>query len=260
MAVANALPRIPRTEGLCPEHIHLRGRPDTAAVLVDQFGCAHQLRETTVVGREPGDGGLAVLESSVSRRHAELRCERGTWQVRDLGSTNGTYIDGQRVDDAHAVADGQLVVVGDVAFAFLADGSTALARTVTESIRATATLPVSPDDRAVRLAAPSGGGGGFIEYGDERAQLGTSQFALLVVLARRYLAEAELPDDVRGFVRSSELLGEIPWETAHPSDNHLKQLVRRVRRALERIGLSDVIESRQRLGYRLLAQPDIAAE
>src|SRR5271168_4120807 len=48
-------------------------------------------------------GRLATLEmvlddTSVSRRHAEIRSTPQGWRVRDLGSTNGTYVNGNRLE------------------------------------------------------------------------------------------------------------------------------------------------------------------
>jgi hypothetical protein len=107
----------------------------------------------------------------------------------------------------------------------------------------------------IRLIEPSGGGGGFLETGDTRVQLTTTQFAFLQVLARRMQDETTQPEAVRGFIRSSELLADLPWDTAHPEENHLKQLVRRVRRSLSRAGLGNLIESRRGFGYRLRVMP-----
>jgi DNA-binding response OmpR family regulator len=60
---------------------------------------------------------------------------------------------------------------------------------------------------------------------------------------------------VRGFVRSTELLASLSWDTARPEDNHIKQLVRRVRQALARASMGDLIESRHGFGYRLRVRP-----
>src|SRR5690606_29605535 len=52
-----------------------------------------------MVGRdEAADIRLEV--SAVSRRHAELRLERGRWVVTDQGSRNGTLVDGHLIDEA----------------------------------------------------------------------------------------------------------------------------------------------------------------
>src|SRR5690606_20348772 len=52
-----------------------------------------------VVGREPS-ADLTVAVRAVSRQHAELRRESSGWWVRDLASTNGTLLDGRRIDRA----------------------------------------------------------------------------------------------------------------------------------------------------------------
>lgn len=248
--------RIPRVSGFLIEHISVRGTPDSRAVLVDQFGQPRRLPSSLILGREPGEPGLVLLESSVSRRHAELRLTDGGWQIRDLDSTNGTFVEGHRVHDAVTLASGQLVVVGDIGFLFYEDGESEVAVRETAEIRATAVSPTRVH-ASLRLCEPSAGGGGDVDYQGQRIQLSETQFALLILLARRYLADADRPEDVRGFVQSSELLVNLPFTTAYPDENHLKQVVRRVRRGLERLGLADAIESRQRFGYRLLVDPII---
>ena len=65
----------------------------------------------TVVGRAPGQG-LTLAHESVSRRHCELRVDpRGQVWVRDLGSTNGTLLDGTPVprDPPRLVPSGGLI-------------------------------------------------------------------------------------------------------------------------------------------------------
>ena len=106
-----------------------------------------------------------------------------------------------------------------------------------------------------RLHEPTGGGGGLIEVDGKQVQLTTTQFELMALMIRRMAAEAHQPELVRGFVRSSELIADLSWDTREPSENHVKQLVRRVRRALIKSEIGDLIESRHRFGYRLRAIP-----
>jgi hypothetical protein len=245
-------------DGLCPEQITAAPTRDaTSACLIDQWGRVHHLSDVTTIGRDPEQAMIAVLEQSVSRLHVELRLDRGRWMVRDLGSTNGSFIEGKRVDRATAIGDLQLLVVGDVGFVFVLDGGTIGIGGVPSSIRATV---AHARNERLRLIEPAAGGGGVVDYGGAQVQLGATQFALVRLLGERFLAEQGRPDEVRGFVRSVELMKTLPWETAHPDDNHVKQMVRRVRRALARVGLEDAIESRHGFGYRLVIPPIFATE
>src|SRR4030095_533189 len=108
-------------DGLIPDHI--RSNVDTteaAAWVVDGFGAAHALAPKTGVARSH-EGELVVLASSVSREHAELRRTDAGWHIRDLGSRNGTYVDGTRAQGRVTLADRTLVKIGDVALWFLAE-------------------------------------------------------------------------------------------------------------------------------------------
>ena len=110
----------------------------------------------------------------------------------------------------------------------------------------------------MRLHEPTGGGGGVVEVTSKQVQLTATQFELFSLLVRRMVEEAHQPDLVRGFVRTSELIGDLSWDTRDPGDNHVKQLVRRVRRALIKADIGDLIESRHRFGYRLRVVPRLA--
>ena len=107
--------------------------------------------------------------------------------------------------------------------------------------------PVAPDDddafgeehtdiglpeMRFRMHEPTGGGGGLIEVDGKQVQLTTTQFELMALMIKRMATELHQPELVRGFVRSSELIADLSWDTREPSENHVKQLVRRVRRAL----------------------------
>ncbi|MFJ8669419.1 FHA domain-containing protein [Streptomyces sp. NPDC093600] len=71
----------------------------------------HPLR----IGRDPANG-LRLSHETVSRLHAELSLQGGLWVLRDLGSTNGTTVNGRRVTGAVVVQAGDLVEFGQMSF------------------------------------------------------------------------------------------------------------------------------------------------
>jgi two-component system, cell cycle response regulator len=71
-----------------------------------------------VIGRETR-ADLVIPRDSVSRQHAQLVCDRdGNWWVQDLGSTNGTFINEERVE-RRTLSDGDQLRFGDAIFKFL---------------------------------------------------------------------------------------------------------------------------------------------
>lgn len=72
----------------------------------------------TVVGRD-AQAGLSLEDARISRRHALLVCAGGRVSVTDLGSRNGTFLNGRRVADAAPVlTPGDVLKVGDFTLVF----------------------------------------------------------------------------------------------------------------------------------------------
>jgi FHA domain-containing protein/uncharacterized protein DUF1707 len=67
------------------------------------------------IGRGPSCDCL-LPEDSVSRRHAELWREAGRWYIRDLGSRNGTRVNGLRVLEPVGVRPGDRITLGDATY------------------------------------------------------------------------------------------------------------------------------------------------
>ncbi len=72
--------------------------------------------QVTTIGRSR-ENDVVVVDANVSRRHAEIRQEDGGYWVVDLGSTNGTQVNGKRVDRAR-LESGDHVVFGATEFVF----------------------------------------------------------------------------------------------------------------------------------------------
>jgi len=93
-----------------PADERAQGSPEAASfrlVVVDGLDLGRELRvdggepSRLLVGKGPS-ADLKLVDPAVSRRHLALEIERGRLRVTDLGSTNGTQIDGHEVVDAFA--------------------------------------------------------------------------------------------------------------------------------------------------------------
>lgn len=72
-------------------------------------------QQTFTIGRSP-DCDLAIPDKTVSRQHAELRQADGEWVLADLGSTNGTRVNGWRAGTGFAIRPGDRVAFGRAVF------------------------------------------------------------------------------------------------------------------------------------------------
>ena len=86
-------------------------------------------RATTTAGRHP-NSNIFLDDVTVSRRHAEFRCVGGEFQVVDVGSLNGTYVNREPVDWA-VLANGDEVQIGKFRLVFLTGPTTGDTESVT---------------------------------------------------------------------------------------------------------------------------------
>ncbi|MEA2452665.1 MAG: hypothetical protein QOG04_1375 [Actinomycetota bacterium] len=89
-------------------------------VVVDDDGKATErisvTRTPVVIGRM-SSCDVVLADSNVSRRHAELRREGDDWVIEDLGSTNGTLVDG-KLAQQHSLQGGETLGFGTSALRF----------------------------------------------------------------------------------------------------------------------------------------------
>jgi len=72
--------------------------------------------QAALIGRE--SRALPMSDNTVSRRHCELVPLDGQWILKDLGSSNGTYVNGLRVDNTYALKLGDQIRVGKTLLVF----------------------------------------------------------------------------------------------------------------------------------------------
>lgn len=66
--------------------------------------------ERQVLGRRQGP--VALTDTRISRRHAEVSIQNDVWVIRDLGSSNGTWVNGERIEGLCELEEGDRLVLG----------------------------------------------------------------------------------------------------------------------------------------------------
>ena len=87
-----------------------------------RWGDMHLLRPGTTVplGRVATDG-IVVRDDRCSRIHCEFYLQGQSWYLRDLGSRNGTRLNGERIQVAVPVKNGDIIRIGNTKLMFTRD-------------------------------------------------------------------------------------------------------------------------------------------
>lgn len=113
--------------------------------------------EQLIIGRDPSNA-IVINDPEVSRRHARLMLQGGRYVLEDLGSTNGTFVNGRRLSAPYVLKPGDVVSLGEtITLVFEAVTFDPGATVVSASAKAPAAPPpvTPPVASSPRPAAPA---------------------------------------------------------------------------------------------------------
>lgn len=193
--------------------------------LTDPTGREHALTGDVITIGRAVENDVVVTSRRVSREHARLRREGWRVMLEDVGSTNGTFLNDERVLNPVQLRDGDRIRIGDVTFIFHDPAIT---------IRETPFPELGVDVAA-----------GIVRLDRRRIDLSAKEFALLAYLHGR-----------RGQICSKDEIGLAVWPEydGEVYDYQVENLVHRLRQELE-VDPSDpqLLVTVRGMGYKLVA-------
>ncbi|MHB9020032.1 MAG: FHA domain-containing protein, partial [Minisyncoccota bacterium] len=145
VVVARALPDVatgvtPAAEVHRVAHLIIRDSPDSA-----RKGTLVPVGDAALLVGRGTDCNLSISDEGLSRRHAEVFRQGSDVVVRDVGSSNGTYVNSVRVSTEQALRHGDVVVMGLTTIAFEDPEAIARIDTVdTSRVRTPSSAPPPP--------------------------------------------------------------------------------------------------------------------
>jgi len=194
--------------------------------LTDPNGQEHMLvNQENIIGRTL-ECDVVISSKSVSREHACVKRKGRRWFVEDKGSTNGTFLNEERVTGTLEIRDGDCLLVGEVSFIFHDPDSTV-------------SRNPQPDLDFDQVA-------GIVRLNRKVVSLSSKEYQLLSYLYGR-----------RGQVCSKDEIGRAVWpeyESGGVFDYQIENLVHRLRMQLEmNASEPQLLLTVRGLGYKLIA-------
>jgi DNA-binding response OmpR family regulator len=172
---------------------------------------------------------IVIVSQRASRDHAHIRREGRLTLLEDMGSTNGTYLNGERILGSVQLRDGDQVSIGEVSFTFHDPDTT--------------TRETPFPELEINIEA------GVARLNRHIIQLSPKEFSLLAFLHKN-----------RGKVCSKDDIGRAVWPEYQAGiyDYQIENLVRRLRTKIEEDANTPILLVTIRgMGYKLLGKSDI---
>jgi hypothetical protein len=87
-------------------------QPSRLQPVLDIDGQRYSLNAPSIILGRSSEADIHIEDTGVSRRHLEIRTANGVTNAVDLGSTNGSYVNGQRVSGSTELSDGSTITMG----------------------------------------------------------------------------------------------------------------------------------------------------
>jgi DNA-binding response OmpR family regulator len=172
---------------------------------------------------------IVIVSKRASREHAHIRRDGRRTFLDDLGSTNGTFLNGERVLGSLQLQDGDQIAIGEVVFTFHDPDTT--------------TRETPFPELEVNVEA------GIVRLNRRTIQLSPKEFSLLAYLYQN-----------RGKVCSKDEIGRTVWSEYQSGiyDYQIENLIRRLRTKIESdANLPVLLITIRGLGYKLLGKTDM---
>ncbi|MBN1438632.1 MAG: FHA domain-containing protein, partial [Anaerolineales bacterium] len=111
--------------------------------IVDQDGKEHPISAATVIGRAP-DCQIQIEQPGVSRRHAQFEISGDKVLLKDLESSNGTFVNGLRIQVPTELSDGDQIRIQDNLFTYRAPAPAAAPEPAPQAAAAAAAPAAAP--------------------------------------------------------------------------------------------------------------------
>lgn len=79
----------------------------------------YSLSENTTIGRDDSND-IVLKDKFISKHHAQIIRDEGVYFLEDLNSANGTFLNGEMIEDAIELKDKDMIDIGQVEFLFVA--------------------------------------------------------------------------------------------------------------------------------------------
>ncbi|MCX6079189.1 MAG: FHA domain-containing protein [Chloroflexi bacterium] len=196
---------------------------ETCPTLIDPSGQEHPLHENLIrIGRDM-ENEVVVVSKRASREHAHITREGRRVFLDDKNSTNGTYLNGERIQTKSLLRDGDRIGIGEVTFLFHDPETTTRETPYPE----------------LELNIPAG----EVRINRQIVMLSPKEFSLLTHLYQK-----------RGLVCSKDEIGRSVWTEYQTGifDYQIENLVRRLRTKIEiDPNTPQLLITMRGLGYKL---------